>query len=128
MTQKRLKELTEDYLCFYDYEPVNEFHEGVIYTDNGDEYNFEDIDFDYFYAYEKDEYELSTDIRELIQLINKAKKEINKFDKGKTFFGFIRNEYDLLMTEESLDELFDFENLERSLYDLEYCKFNLIKH
>lgn len=127
MTKERLKEVVDNYICFYDLESVNEFHEDVLYMDSGNAINFDEINLDYFFIYEQEQYNMSSDIREFIKIINKCKKELNKFENGKSFFGLMKLENDLLMTEEALNELFDFNNLEASFNALEYCKFNILK-
>jgi len=126
VTKERLKELVENYNCFYDGDPINEFHKGVLYSDNGSEYNFKDLDFDYFYAYEIEEYTMTSDIRDFIKLVNKCKKELNKFENGDSFFGLVKNEFELYQTEECLETLFDFNLLEEVFNSLDYVKFNRI--
>jgi len=128
ISESELKELIENYTCFYDGDPINEFYEDVLYSDNGCEYNFDDFDEEYFHAYEMEEYTMTSDIRDFIKIVNKCKKELNKFENGKSFFGLVKNEFDLYGTDDCLDELFDFNNLEEVFTSLQYMKFNRISN
>ena len=127
MTRETLKELVDNYTCYYDGVSVVEFHEDVLYTDCVDEYKFEDLDFNYFYAYELEEYEMSFYLKDFVKIVDKCKKELNRFENGRDFFGIVKNEFELYQTEESLDELFNLYELPEVLNSLQYIKFNRVK-
>lgn len=128
ITEQKLKELTENYRCYYDSQEINEIHEGVVYFEDADEVKIEDINTNYLFVYETDEYDFPNDIRELVSTINKCKKDLSKFERGESFTGIVHNEYYLLMTEESLDELFEMSNLEDMYNSLSLNYFKKVRY
>jgi len=126
MNKEELKECLTKYMCYYDLNLITEFCEDILYSDSGKEYNYRDIDFSYFFVYKKEEYLFTSDLKDFMKLVNKSKKELMKFEKGNSFYGFLYKEWDLLLGEDHLDKLYDFYELKDTFDDLSYCKFTKV--
>ena len=126
MNKEKLKEYLTKYMCYYDLNPVTEFCGDILYSDSGKEYKYRDIDFSYFYVYKKEEYQFTSDLKDFMKLVNKSKKELMKFEKGNSFYGFLYGAWNLLIEEDLLDKLYDFYELKDTFDDLSYCKFTKV--
>ena len=113
MTREEFKNRLESgNLCVYDLNEINEFdlESDTLYMDNGDEYLFDSIDFDYFYEYEILTDELfSDDIREMIKELNKCKKEYNKFTRGENCIVALKNDCLSVVNDEELEMMYSVE-------------------
>jgi ATP-dependent helicase YprA (DUF1998 family) len=121
----KLEEYVNNYMCFYDLQIVNELHEGVLYMEDGDEYKVEDLDMDYFFAYDREELDINWDIRDMVKDINVCKRDLKKFEQGKNFLCFVVSEMEIL-TDEGLNELFDFDFLETKSNELNLYRYKKI--
>lgn len=113
MTREQFKDrLEQGNVCIYDMNDINEFdlESDTLYMENGDEYKFDDINFDYFYEFEIiSEEPFSDDIREIIKELNKCIKDYNKFTRGESCIVALRNDGLIVLNDEELEMMYSIE-------------------
>ena len=113
MTRQEFKNrLERGNVCVYDLNEINEFHleSDTLYMDSGDEYKFDDIDFDYFYEFEiLTEEPFSDDIRDLIKELNMCFKGYSKFSRGENCVVALKTDCLSVITDEEIEMMYSVE-------------------
>jgi len=113
MTREALKEILESEIqCYYDGVYVVEYSGGSIYLEDMSEVEFNDIKWDFFFKFEPlEETPFPSDLREIIKVLNKQSKEYRKFEQGKNFSSICEDCSNVILSEDTVEELYDFDNL-----------------
>jgi len=129
---KDIKDMYENgsFIINYNGQVINEFSDEneTVYMDDGEEIPYNTLVAEDFNIFEIiGEYNLETDIREVIKDLNKCKKNFSKYERGENCFVIYEPDGQIIFTEETIDELYDLEYLTRKIYDIKVLKLKKIK-